>query len=411
MVKNDIGGLKAMAKHQKMIGLQRLRWYCQMCEKQCRDENGFKCHITTEGHLRQMQLFAGNSSEILNEFSTSFKKGFLDILSRRHGTKRVEANKVYQEYIADKSHVHMNATIWTTLTDFCKYLGRESYAVVDETENGWHVQYIDRDPRAMARQALALSLQKKEMDDEERTKRRIQEQILAAAVTVDANDQVEDSGVLINDTVVEDADTHFQSVRMTSEKFGKLKRPRSVLLNTDVEEVDDSEHATKRVMSSAKAASGTSSIAKIMLEEQHKNALNVQKQQSVKLEETLDSNARQDDWLLPGIVVRVNNKRLCNGQYYKQRGVVKAVIHTYIGEIEMEDGAIVKIDQQELETVIPKVGKQVIIVKGKCRGETGTVLQINADAYNCVVQINSGPMSGQCLDKVEYEDICRMSGY
>lgn len=23
-------------------GLQKLRWYCQMCQKQCRDENGFK---------------------------------------------------------------------------------------------------------------------------------------------------------------------------------------------------------------------------------------------------------------------------------------------------------------------------------------------------------------------------------
>jgi DNA/RNA-binding protein KIN17 len=33
---------KAIAKRLKAKGLQRLRWYCQMCEKQCRDENGFK---------------------------------------------------------------------------------------------------------------------------------------------------------------------------------------------------------------------------------------------------------------------------------------------------------------------------------------------------------------------------------
>jgi hypothetical protein len=26
-------------------GLQKLRWYCQMCQKQCRDENGFKVGI------------------------------------------------------------------------------------------------------------------------------------------------------------------------------------------------------------------------------------------------------------------------------------------------------------------------------------------------------------------------------
>jgi len=52
-------------------GLQKLRWYCQarstpskptplltlgppqVCQKQCRDENGFKCHTSSEGHLRQ----------------------------------------------------------------------------------------------------------------------------------------------------------------------------------------------------------------------------------------------------------------------------------------------------------------------------------------------------------------------
>jgi hypothetical protein len=33
---------KAIANRIKAKGLQKLRWYCQMCEKQCRDENGFK---------------------------------------------------------------------------------------------------------------------------------------------------------------------------------------------------------------------------------------------------------------------------------------------------------------------------------------------------------------------------------
>ena len=41
MGKDDFGP-KAIAKKLKAKGLQKLRWYCQMCEKQCRDENGFK---------------------------------------------------------------------------------------------------------------------------------------------------------------------------------------------------------------------------------------------------------------------------------------------------------------------------------------------------------------------------------
>lgn len=33
-----------IANRIKAKGLQKLRWYCQLCAKQCRDENGFKCH-------------------------------------------------------------------------------------------------------------------------------------------------------------------------------------------------------------------------------------------------------------------------------------------------------------------------------------------------------------------------------
>ena len=65
MPKADPYGPKALANKMKSKGLQRLRWYCQMCSKQCRDENGFKCHMTSEGHLRQMRLFADNPNKFL----------------------------------------------------------------------------------------------------------------------------------------------------------------------------------------------------------------------------------------------------------------------------------------------------------------------------------------------------------
>lgn len=78
-------------------GLQKLRWYCQMCQKQCRDENGMKCHMKSEGHLRSMRVFADNPNQVLSEFSALFLKGFVDVLSHRHGSKRVLCNKVYQE--------------------------------------------------------------------------------------------------------------------------------------------------------------------------------------------------------------------------------------------------------------------------------------------------------------------------
>jgi hypothetical protein len=34
------------------------RRYCQLCEKACRDENGYKCHTQSESHLRQVPIAA-----------------------------------------------------------------------------------------------------------------------------------------------------------------------------------------------------------------------------------------------------------------------------------------------------------------------------------------------------------------
>ncbi|KAH9468030.1 hypothetical protein Pst134EA_011652 [Puccinia striiformis f. sp. tritici] len=141
-------------------------------EKQCRDENGFKCHTMSEGHVRQMLVVGENAGKYVNEYSKNFKKDFLALLSRRWGTKRVLANMVYQEYIADKNHSHMNTTQWVTLSEFVKQMGREGILHVDETEKGLHMAWIDSSPQA-AHQAKEQS----ELDDEERMRKLIAEQI------------------------------------------------------------------------------------------------------------------------------------------------------------------------------------------------------------------------------------------
>ena len=83
--------LKQIGKKIKAKGLGQLKFYCQMCQKQCRDQNGFKCHLTSESHLRQMELFAQNPEHYLEALSQEFEESFLTLLSRRFNTKRVEA--------------------------------------------------------------------------------------------------------------------------------------------------------------------------------------------------------------------------------------------------------------------------------------------------------------------------------
>jgi DNA/RNA-binding protein KIN17 len=85
---------KAIGNRIKAKGLQKLRWYCQMCQKQCRDENGFKCHLMSESHQRQLLLVADNPDKFVDSFSKDFFDDFIDLLRRQYGTKRVHANLV-----------------------------------------------------------------------------------------------------------------------------------------------------------------------------------------------------------------------------------------------------------------------------------------------------------------------------
>ncbi|KAJ2435532.1 hypothetical protein GGF42_009036, partial [Coemansia sp. RSA 2424] len=186
MAKHEFMTAKAAANRMKAKGLQRLRWYCQMCEKQCRDQNGFKCHCASESHQRQMSIFAENPERYVEQFSQEFEEVFLSILSRRYGTKKVQANQVYQEIIADRQHLHMNATKWDSLSDFAMYLGREGKCRVEDSERGWLIEWIDTSPEALTRRAAITKKERQEMDDEQREQMLLQEQIERAQKSLQA---------------------------------------------------------------------------------------------------------------------------------------------------------------------------------------------------------------------------------
>lgn len=127
MGRADFGSAKYQSKQLKASGLQKLKYYCQLCQKQCRDANGFKNHLLSPSHLGRISNLSadGHGNSVVEEYSSTFEKEFLRLLKINHGTKRINANKFYQEYILnDKNHVHMNATKWLSLTSFIKHLGR-----------------------------------------------------------------------------------------------------------------------------------------------------------------------------------------------------------------------------------------------------------------------------------------------
>lgn len=128
-----------------------------------------------------MLVVGEHAGRHISDFSVQFQSEFVSLLSRRFGTKRVFANRVYQEYISDKHHLHMNSTRWVTLTEFVKHLGRTGIARVDETEKGWFLAWIDNSPKALAKAEASIKKDRANMSDEQRERLLIAEQIERAA--------------------------------------------------------------------------------------------------------------------------------------------------------------------------------------------------------------------------------------
>lgn len=355
-----------------------------MCQKQCRDENGFKCHTMSESHQRQLLLFADNSRKYIDEFSYEFAKGYLEILRRQFGTKRVNANRVYQEYISDRNHLHMNATRWVTLTGFVKWMGRTGKCIVDETEKGWFITYIDRDPDTIAAQERKAKKMKMDKDDEEKMYEFIQKQVKYGEqhagpskepVYTELQRKSEDEKLAL--------DLKLESAKTKPTSIVPLKK-----LIKETSEGSVSNFDTK----SKKNDKKRTALDEIMETEESKR----------------EKSNRKDYWLTEGIIVKVMTKSL-GDKYYKEKGAIREVKDKYTAIVKMfETGHKLKLDQQHLETVIPAVGKLVKVVNGAYRGETATLLAINEKKFCAEIEIATGLLKGRKVSNVEYEDICKL---
>jgi DNA/RNA-binding protein KIN17 len=150
MGKAEVGSTKYVANKMKSKGLQRLRWWCEPCQKQCRDANGFKCHVQSESHTRNLQIVGEDPKKYINNYSNEFQRDFVNLLRTAHNEKWIGINKFYNEYIRDKEHVHMNATRFASLTEFAKHLGREGICHVKENEEDGLLMIAWRDTSAAA---------------------------------------------------------------------------------------------------------------------------------------------------------------------------------------------------------------------------------------------------------------------
>jgi DNA/RNA-binding protein KIN17 len=121
------------------------------------------------------------------------------------------------------------------------------------------------------------------------------------------------------------------------------------------------------------------------------------------------TSSRKDHWVARDIVVKVMNKAVGGGKYHKEKGVIVKVHDLYVAEVEMlASGDVLKLDQQDLETVIPKLGGKVLVVNGPHDGCTGRLERINTDKFCASVTLDSGADAGRMVE-LPYEDFSKYS--
>lgn len=356
-----------------------------MCNKQCRDENGFKCHLTSEAHKRQMDVFGQNPNKVIRDYSVEFEKTFLDHLRRTHPFSRVSANVVYNEYIQDRHHVHMNATKWLSLTQFVKYLGREGKCKVDETPKGWFIKLTQEDPFEAMERKKRREREKSEKEADERHLKILQAQAERARQNGGGGEEEARAGNDMEEERVDMEDLKSVSMSLNATQQGGAKKRTGIQFDEDVEDAG----------AAARVSGKKSKVEELMVGE-----LQMKKQRSVITAVEEPGNA----WVMPNIVVKVLSPSLKEHGYYKKKGRVLNV-EGFVAEVEMIDSKdVLRVDQDELETVIPSPGRQVKVVKGAYRGLLGKLESLEKEKFGAYIKL---PDQNEPIF-LEYECFCKV---
>ncbi|OMO53464.1 hypothetical protein CCACVL1_28618 [Corchorus capsularis] len=327
---------------------------------------------------------SGNPDQIVSGYSEEFEQKFHDLMKRSHRFSCVSATVVYNEFINDKDHVHMNSTQWATLTEFVKHLGRTGKCKVDQTEKGWFITYIDRDSETLFKEKMKNKRLKSDMVEEEKQEREIQKQIQIA-------EQLK--------------------APLESEENEKKAVTKELNLESGVKIGFSLGGGNIRKEKKGESSSKTKTARLVFEEEENeRKRKNEMKELMREEEKAKERSNRKDYWLCEGIIVKLMSKALAQKGYYKQKGVVRKAIDKYVGEIEMlESTHVLRVDQEELETVIPQIGGIVRIVNGAYCGSNARLLGVDTDKFCAKVQIEKGVYDGRVIQAIEYEDICKVA--
>jgi len=217
----------------------------------------------------------------------------------------------------------MNATRWTTLSDFIRHLSTRSDCVVEETSKGWFITCTTTEPdgidsrRRQSKRALETAVDS-----------RLEKVIASQAVGSNSHE-----------------------VQNTSPT--KIQRS---------EKVDSFVLKARQVKSSSQAQPSFSGL------------------QSTGRVTNID-NLESEMWLRRGLVVKVKCRKDLG------KGIVDHVHDGKSVASVNFSGTMINVHQSELEKILPRIGAKVCIVAGQCVGQAATLLSVDTARRKAKIRI------------------------
>jgi len=369
----------------------------------------------SDGHQRQMQLFVQDPNRFMDEFSQEFEKGFMQLMSHSYRSTRVLANTVYCDFISNRHHTHMNSTIWVTLSNFVQYLGRTNQCKIDKTPKGWYLQYVDNSPEALLRAKQADEMEKAAVSDEQRHAQMLRQQIedvktaggFVESEFTELQRQEGDAPISFAMGATSSADAARASEQSNVDE--KLAIDKNVLAHAFEAHNSTSSGSAGPVRgSSSSRANGSrdskerkiSAMESVRLE--HEAAK--KRQRLIERPPSPPEDGPQP-WLAAGLIVKVMHQDLAGGKFYRKKGRIEKVHDQYVADVRMLEGAaLIRIEQEMLETVIPNMGKQVRIVKGTHKGCFAKMKAVDFEQFAVSIILDDGTE----MEGVGYDEVCKV---
>lgn len=264
--------------------------------------------------------------------------------------------------------------------------------------SGWYITYIDRDPETLAAQERKAKKEKMDKDDEERLMDFIGKQI--ERTKQNKKETKEEEGETSKTPLIRPENDTPLVLDI------KLK-PKSKLLpvlEIKQEKIKSEDYQSKSVSSKSISEKDEKDEKKKL-----KRFNDGDETESVKKLKSEDESPATEGWLREGLMVKVTTKSL-GDKYYKAKGIIQSVgTDNFVGKVKLKtpeevNGHVIRLDQEYLETVIPAIGKEVLILWGKHKGMRAIVKKLHVEHYSIDVELEKDK---KIVKKLPYEQVCK----